>query len=108
MDSSLKQYKYIFALVDGFLKFVWIYTTKSTGADEVLKKMEEWSNVFRNPSRIITDRGVAFTSGAFRDYANGFEHVLTTTGVARGNGQVERINRSILSIIFKLSTEDFS
>jgi len=66
--------------------------------------MEEWSNVFGNPSRIITDRGVAFTLGAFEDYLkrNGIEHVLTTTGVARGNGQVERINRSILSIISNL------
>jgi len=106
----VKQYKYIFALVDGFSKFVWIFTTKSTGADEVLRTMEEWSDVIGNPSRIITDRGVAFTSGAFEEYVkrNGIEHVLTTTGVPRGNGQVERINRSILSIISKLSTEDSS
>lgn len=110
MDASSKQYKYILALVDGFSKFVWIFTTKSTGADEVVKKMEEWSKVFGNPTRIITDRGVAFTSDAFHDYAktNGIEHVLTTTGVPRGNGQVERINRSILSIICKLSAEDSS
>jgi len=88
----VKQYKYIFALVDGFSKFVWIFTTKSTGADEVLQK-KKWK-----------------WPGAFEEYVkrNGIEHVLTTTGVPRGNGQVERINRSILSIISKLSTEDSS
>lgn len=34
------------------------------------------------------------------------EHVWSTTGVARGNGQIERVNRSILSIISKLSAEE--
>lgn len=110
MDVTTKQYKFIFAMVDGFTKFVWLFTTKTTGCDEVLKKLEEWSNVFGLPSRIVSDRGAAFTSNAFTEYvkSNAIEHVLTTTGVARGNGQIERVNRSILSIISKLSAEDSS
>ncbi|XP_070136089.1 uncharacterized protein [Drosophila bipectinata] len=37
---------------------------------------------------------------------NGIEHVLSTTGVPRGNGQIERVNRTILSIISKISADD--
>lgn len=62
MDAISKQYKYIFALVDGFSKFVWIYPTKTTGVDEVLNKLKCWRSVFGNPQRIISDRGSAFTS----------------------------------------------
>ena len=108
MDSTSKHYKYIFAVVDGFSKFVWLYPVKTTGCEEVIRKLESWSEVFGEPSRLISDRGSAFTSGAFEEYtkSNAIEHVWTTTGVARGNGQVERVNRSKLSIISKLSADD--
>ena len=36
----------------------------------------------------------------------GIKHVLITTGVPRSNGQVERINRIIISVLTKLSLED--
>lgn len=110
MDSTAKQYKFILAMVDGFSKFVWLFTTKSTGSDEVIKKLQDWSNIFGLPTRIVSDRGAAFVSNAFENYVveNQVEHVWTTTGVARGNGQIERVNRVILSIISKLSAEDTS
>ncbi|XP_062135072.1 myosin-9-like [Drosophila sulfurigaster albostrigata] len=107
MDVTTKQYKHIFAIVDGFTKFVWLYPTKTTSSEEVLQKLRNWSDVFGNPCRIISDRGSAFTSAAFESYVkeNGIEHIWSTTGVPRGNGQVERVNRSILSIISKLSAD---
>ena len=53
----------------------------------------------------MSDRGTAFTSHEFHGYCKeeNIEHVLTTTGVPRGNGQVERINRTLIPIITKLS-----
>ncbi|KAH8409637.1 hypothetical protein KR215_004167, partial [Drosophila sulfurigaster] len=95
MDVTTKQYKHIFAIVDGFTKFVWLYPTKTTSSEEVLQKLRNWSDVFGNPCRIISDRGSAFTSAAFESYVkeNGIEHIWSTTGVPRGNGQVERVNR---------------
>lgn len=86
---------------------MWLYPTKSTGYEEVLKKFNEWSVIFVTPTRVVTDRGSAYTSKAFEEYmiANGIEHVLSTTGVARDNGQIERVNRSILSITAKLSSD---
>lgn len=37
--------------------------------------------------------------------AESLEHILTTTGVVRGNGQVERLNRVVLGVISKLSAD---
>lgn len=108
MDATSKMYKYILAMVDGFSKFVWLFPTKTTNAEEAIRCLKVWSDTFGFPTRIISDKGSAFTSHNFEDFCkhNGIEHVLTTTGVARGNGQIERVNRVIVSIIAKLSNDD--
>lgn len=60
---------------------------------------------FGNPKRIISDRGTAFTSNEFREYCKkeNIEHILITTGVPRANGQVERINRTLIPVLTKLT-----
>ena len=107
MDATTKKYKYIFAIIDGFSKFVWLFPTKTTAADEVIKKFSEWSNIFGAPQRIISDKGAAFMSTAFKEWCQqeSVEHILATTGVARSNGQVERLNRIIINVISKLSAD---
>lgn len=107
LTSTKKGYNYIFSVIDAFTKFVWIYPTKSTGVNEVLSKLKTQQAIFGNPRRIISDRGGAFVSGEFRDYCveENIQHILVTTGVPRGNGQVERLNRIIISVLTKLSIE---
>lgn len=105
LPSTKKSYIYIFAVVDAFSKFVWLYATKSTTAAEVIDRLQKQSIVFGNPRRIISDRGSAFTSKEFKEYcrAEGIEHSLITTGIPRGNGQVERLNRTLIPLMTKLS-----
>ncbi|KAL7725403.1 hypothetical protein ACLKA6_000164 [Drosophila palustris] len=94
--------------MDATSKFVWLFPKKTTSCEEAVKKIETWSAVFGNPVRVVSDRGAAFTANQFADFikTNNIEHVLGTTGVPRGNGQVERVNRVVLSIIAKMSAED--
>ncbi|XP_053968268.1 uncharacterized protein K02A2.6-like [Anastrepha ludens] len=107
LDATTKLYKHILIVVDGFSKFTWLYPTKTTPAEEVIRKMSEWANIFGAPHRIISDKGLAFTSTAFKDWCQTekVEHVLTTSGVPRGNGQVERLNRVVINVISKLSAD---
>lgn len=81
---------------------------KSTDAEEVLKKLEFQREVFGNPFNIIADRGAAFISNKLETYCK--EHNinlhLITTGIPRGNGQVERIHRIIIPMLAKLSNDD--
>jgi len=106
LPSTKKNYRHIFIVVDAFSKFVWLYATKSTDTAEVLDRLRKQSTIFGNPRRIISDRGVAFTANAFKDYCSEekIQHLLITTGIPRGNGQVERINRTLIPLLTKLST----
>jgi hypothetical protein len=61
MMETKKQYNYILTMVDAFTKFVWIFPTRSTTSREVIDKLHIHQQHFGNPSRIITDRGTAFT-----------------------------------------------
>lgn len=108
MVATTKQYKYILVVVDAFTKYTWLFPTKSTTTKEVLDKIAILQGNFGNPRRIITDRGTAFTSSDFKDYCEqeSVQHVKITTGMPRGNGQVERVNRSIIPILTKASMAD--
>lgn len=108
LESTNKNYKHIFVVVDSFTKFCWLYPTRSTTATKVISKLQDQSSVFGNPVRIISYRGSAFTSEEFRQYceSENINHILITTGLPRANGQVERMNSVITSVLAKLSADD--
>jgi Integrase core domain. len=105
IPSTRKSYAHLLVVVDSFTKFTWLYPTKSTTTEETIVRLTKQAATFGNPRRIVTDRGAAFTSNAFKDYCanESIEHVLVTTGVPRGNGQVERVNRIVIPILTKLT-----
>lgn len=108
MVATCKMFKHLFVIVDAFTKMVWIFPTKSTGSKEVLDKLRVLQQHFGNPKRIISDKGSAFTSYDFKQFCEeeSIEHIETTTGMPRANGQVERINRCIIPVLTKLSLDD--
>lgn len=108
MPSTSKNYRYVLVIVDAFTKFVWIFPVKSTTTEETKNKLLNVTSVFGNPNRIITDRGTAFTSSDFTKYCKdeNIELIHITTGVPRGNGQVERVNSTIISVLTELSLEN--
>lgn len=95
-------------MIDAFSKFTWIYPTKSTDTAEVINRLESLRHIFGNPVRIITDRGSAFTSNAFKDYCSkqNILHVPITAGLPRANGQVEKQNSTIIAVLSKLSADN--
>lgn len=105
LPSTKKNYRHLFVVIDAFAKFIWLYPTKSTNTRKVLDRLRQQSAIFGNPRRIISDRGTAFTSHEFRNYCEeeNIEHSTIVTGVPRGNGQVERVNRILIPILTKLS-----
>ncbi|GFV24741.1 pro-Pol polyprotein [Trichonephila clavipes] len=57
---------------------------------------------------MITDKGSPFNSKGFDDYCTEkkIQNLPITTGVLRGNGQVERILRTLIPVLTKLSIDD--
>jgi len=107
MEMTTKRYNHILVIVDGFSKYVWLYPTRSTGVDEVLNCLDKQAVHFGNPYRIVSDRGTAFTSLAFKEYceSHNIQHLLIATSVPRGNGQVERLHKIVVPMLAKLSYE---
>ena len=85
-----------------------MFSTKTISAQEVLKKLEVVATMLGDPRCIISDRGAALTSGAFRKYCEdrGKETHTIATGIPKGNGQVERIHRVIILVLTKLSIKN--
>ncbi|GBM30357.1 Pro-Pol polyprotein [Araneus ventricosus] len=108
LHSTNKKYQHILTIVDAFTTFTWLYPVKSTSTEDALDKLKVQQKTFGNPKRIITDRGSAFISKAFGDYCTNenIQHFQITTGVPRGNGQVERLHRTLIPVLTKLSIAD--
>ncbi|GFT20989.1 retrovirus-related Pol polyprotein from transposon 17.6 [Trichonephila clavipes] len=57
---------------------------------------------------ILKDKGSAFTSTEFQKFCQeeSIEHIQITTGVPRGNGQIERMHETIIPVLTKLTIEE--
>lgn len=100
-ETSKKRNKYLLVLVDGFTKFLLIEPVKDTSTKYVTKVLLDIIYLFGVPTRIISDRGTAFTSVKFQKFCenHGIKHVLNAVATPRANGQCERYNRTILSAL---------
>lgn len=97
--KTRRGYSYILVIIDSFTKFVFARAVKGTGSIETIQNLKEIISTFGNPHRIVTDRGVAFTSRYFKEFSKlkQFKHVLNAVACPRSNGQVERVNRTIVN-----------
>ncbi|GFY70007.1 transposon Ty3-I Gag-Pol polyprotein [Trichonephila inaurata madagascariensis] len=100
--TTSKKYKHVFAVIDEFSNFTWLYPTRSTNAAEAINRLENQLHVFGNLARIITDKLSEFTSSAFEDYCykQNILHISITTGLPRCNGQIEKQNSTIISVLY--------
>ncbi|KAK8788708.1 hypothetical protein V5799_021513 [Amblyomma americanum] len=98
---SKKGNKYILVVIDNLTKYVRLFPSRDTSARSVIKSCEDFTFSHGLPERIITDRGTCFTSKAFEEFckARGIQHVLNSTRHPRANGQVERVNRTLVPTI---------
>ncbi|GFU10811.1 transposon Tf2-6 polyprotein [Trichonephila clavipes] len=108
LPSTNKRYQHILTIIDAFTKFTWLYPVKSTTLEDALDKLKLQQKTFGNPKSIITDRGSPFNSKGFGDYCTEekIQNLQIITGVPRGNGQVERIHRTLIPVLTKLSIDD--
>ncbi|GFV43862.1 hypothetical protein TNCV_484861 [Trichonephila clavipes] len=108
LPSTNKSYQHTFTVVDTFIKFTWLYPVKTVSAESILENLKQQQKTFGNPIRMISDRCSAFTSKLFNGYCEeeNIQHLQTATGVPRGYRQVERIHRTLISVLTKLSLDD--
>lgn len=93
--------KYLLVTIDAFTKFVFLSAVPDTSTKFVLEALNQIFKIFGNPKRLITDAGKAFVSKDFHKYSEerGIRVFTTAVGMARGNGQVERANKTVLDAL---------
>jgi transposase InsO family protein len=104
LEKTSHRHKYIFEVIDAFTKFVKLYPTVTTNADEAIKHLKSYFSNFSKPIRLVADRGSAFRGDKFKTFLEdqGIQLVLIATGTPQSNGQIERINRSLTPMLAKL------
>lgn len=105
LPSTKKDHEFIFAVVDDFTKFVWLYSTTRIGVTKVVSNLKRQSVDFGNPRIIISDEATAFMASDFREYcsAEGIQHIWGSAGIPWANDQVERLRRMLIPLMKRLT-----
>jgi len=99
---SKHKHTHILTIVDEFTKFCVLESVRNTSAKGIVKALNQLFAIFGMPSRIISDRGSAFTSHMFKAFCieYGIKHILNAVATLhwpRANGQCERMNYIVLN-----------
>jgi len=91
----------ILVIIDAFSKFCKFQPIPRKTSEDSIRALMPIFNEIGKPKRIIADRAAAFTSIVFRNFVSeqGIELHLITTGMPRGNGQVERVMRTLFNLL---------
>ena len=89
----------VMAMIDGFIKFCVLEPVRNTTTKWVIKALEQVLGIFIMPTKIISDRGTCFTSHRFDAFCQEYriKHILNAVATPRANGQVDRLNSTVLS-----------
>lgn len=99
--KSTRGNSYILVIIDNLSKYVKLYPTPNTSAQYILKSLRSFVLAYGLPTRIVSDRGTGFTSKAFEEYcrSNGIVHSVISVRHPQSNGQVERVNATLIPVI---------
>lgn len=98
--------EHIVVMVDAFSKYTFLKAVPNTATKHTIRALEELSSWVGMPETLISDRGTSFTSREFTKFCtdHAMRHVLNAVRTPRANGQVERANRTLLSMLRPLTT----
>ena len=102
VDLCKGGFQYILVVTDHFTRFTQIYGTKKNNAIAAAEKMyNEYIPHYGFPLKFHSDKGGEFCNKLQRRLQQlaGIEQSNTTSYHPEGNGQVERVNRTVLNML---------
>lgn len=93
--------EYCSVIIDGFTKYVLLEHTYSLDARCAVQALQRAVCLFGAPKRVIADQGRCYISSEFRNFCaeHNIDLHFIATGSARANGQVERVMRTLKSLL---------
>jgi hypothetical protein len=108
LDKCKGSFQYAMVVTDNFTKFCQIYGTRSKSTKAAADKLfNNFIVQFGFPERIHSDQGGEFTSKLFREIQRlaKIEASTTTPYHPQGNGQTERMNRTVCTMLKTLGEQ---
>ena len=109
LDRAKGGYEYALVVCDHFTHFMQIYASKNKYAMSAAEKMyNDFILKFGFPSRIHHDRRLEFNNTLFKRLHRlaGIENSMTTSYHLMGDGQPERMNRTIINMLKTLGDKE--
>lgn len=106
--KSKRKNAYLIVGIDAFTKFVFLRAAKSTKTKYVIDYFKDIFATYGIPKTLISDRGSSFTSKAFNNFCNqnNMRHIMNAVATPRANGQVERLNHTVLAALLPSVLEE--
>jgi transposase InsO family protein len=94
-------YTQLLVVIDGFSKYCSLRPIRKKSTEDTIRALSLVFEQMGKPRRIIADRAAAFTSLTFQNFLADQEVQLhhIATGMPRGNGQVERLMRTVFNLL---------
>ena len=98
--------KNVLVVIDHFMRYSMAFVTKYQKAKTVMWILYEWFiSVFGTPTKLLSNRGMNFTSALVEELCSAFgiQKCRTTAYHMQCNGQVERFHQTLFWMMGKLS-----
>ena len=104
MTSGIKGYRYVFTIIDHYSRYVKFYPLPNKTSDIVTDALTTFVHDFGTPRSIVLDNGGEFQGAAFQNFCrrNQIRLLHTTPYHPQGNGVVERMHRTLKSVLASL------